>query len=156
MEYNSDSKITNLQVGERTLVSYEYSHTQNDSGNESGESTGDSVENTDEQITYYGTGDDRQKVRTVTTEYKADSEDDAAVAEKTEVFYNDEKTPSYVTTVNSSGQMLNLTDNTESAQLKMKKIRKAHGPQNMNIRHLMTKRKHWFQKLKPTVQTVTK
>ena len=117
MEYNSDSKITNLQVGERTLVSYEYSHTQNDSGNESGESTGDSVENTDEQITYYGTGDDRQKVRTVTTEYKADSEDDAAVAEKTEVFYNDEKTPSYVTTVNSSGQMLNLTDNTESAQL---------------------------------------
>ena len=117
MEYNSDNKITNLQVGDRTLVSYEYSHKQNDSGNESGESTGDSVENTDEQITYYGTGDDRQKVRTVTTEYKVDSEDDAAVAEKTEVFYNDEKTPSYVTSVNSSGQMLNLTDNTENTQL---------------------------------------
>ena len=73
--------------------------------------------NSYEQITYYGTGDERQKVRTVTTEYKVDSEDDSAVAEKTEVFYNDEKTPSYVTTVNSSGQMLNLTDNTESAQL---------------------------------------
>ena len=73
--------------------------------------------NSYEQITYYGTGDDRQKVRTVTTEYRVDSEDDSAVAEKTEVFYNDEKTPSYVTTVNSSGQMLNLTDNTESAQL---------------------------------------
>ena len=118
MEYNSDNRITNLQVGDRTLVSYEYSHIQGDSGNESGESTGASVENTDEQITYYGTGDDRQKVRTVTTEYEADSEDDAAVAEKTEVFYNDEKTPSYVTTVNSSGQMLSLTDNTESTQLK--------------------------------------
>ena len=109
MEYNSDNKITNLQVGDRTLVSYEYSHTQKDSGNESGESTGTSVENTDEQITYYGTGDDRQKVRTVTTEYKVDSEDDSAVAEKTEVFYNDEKTPSYVTTVNSSGQILPIT-----------------------------------------------
>lgn len=117
MEYNSDNKITNFQVGDRTLVSYEYSHTQNDSGNESGESTGALVENTDEQITYYGTGDDRQKVRTVTTEYKDNLEDDAAVAEKTEVFYNDEKTPSYVTTVNSSGQMLNLTDNTENTQL---------------------------------------
>ena len=117
MEYNSDNKITNLQVGDRTLVSYEYSHTQNDSGNESGESTGASVEDTDEQVTYYGTGDERQKVRTVTTEYKVDSEDDSTVAEKTEVFYNDEKTPSYVTTVNSSGQMLSLTDNTENTQL---------------------------------------
>ena len=73
--------------------------------------------NSYEQITYYGTGDERQKVRTVTTEYKVDSEDDSAVAEKTEVFYNDEKTPSYVTTVNSSGQMLSLTDNTENTQL---------------------------------------
>ena len=41
--------------------------------------------NSYEQITYYGTGDERQKVRTVTTEYKVDSEDDSAVAEKTEV-----------------------------------------------------------------------
>ena len=73
--------------------------------------------NSYEQITYYGTGDERQKVRTVTTEYKVDSEDDSAVAEKTEVFYNGEKTPSYVTTVNSSGQMLSLTDNTENTQL---------------------------------------
>ena len=40
--------------------------------------------NSYEQITYYGTGDERQKVRTVTTEYKVDSEDDSAVAEKTE------------------------------------------------------------------------
>ena len=36
--------------------------------------------NSYEQITYYGIGDDRQMVRTVTTEYKADSEDDSAVA----------------------------------------------------------------------------
>ena len=55
MNINSDNKITNLQVGDRTLIIRNCSHTQSDSGNESGKYRA-SVENTVEQITYYGTG----------------------------------------------------------------------------------------------------
>ncbi|MFR2367717.1 MAG: hypothetical protein ACLS8T_08495 [Anaerobutyricum sp.] len=122
MEYNSDNKITNLQVGNKTLVSYEYNSMQNDSEEEiSNESASENsqqskVKNQSEQITYYGTGEDRQKAKTVTTEYTVEAENKTAVAEKVEVFYNDETTPTYVTTVNSDGQILSLTDNTESAQ----------------------------------------
>lgn len=122
MEYNSDNEITDLKVGNRTLVSYEYNNIGSEAGEEnpSGSVSEDSlqsvIKNQNEKITYYGTGEDRQKAKTVTTEYTVKEDSKTAVAEQVEVFYNDETTPSYVTTVNSDGQILSLTDNTENAQ----------------------------------------
>lgn len=118
MEYNSDNKITNLQVGDKTLVSYEYNSTVNDSEEETeDESVSETystsaIKSQDEQITYYGSGADRQKVKTVTTEYKVAEDNQNAVAEQIEVFYDDETAPSYVTAINVEGQIITLIDNT--------------------------------------------
>lgn len=122
MEYNSDNKITNLQVGDKTLVSYEYNSTVNNLEEEKSDESvsetdsGAKIKSQDEQITYYGSGADRQKVKTVTTEYKVAEDNKNAVAEQVEVFYDDETKPSYVTSINAEGKIITLTDNTEDKQ----------------------------------------
>ena len=123
MEYNSNNKITNLKVGDRTLMSYEYNggedsnQKENDSYFVAKDNLQSSIKKQNENITYYGEGEDRQKIKTVTTEYAIEEYSTSTVAEQIEVFYDNETNPSYVTKINSAGQMISLEDNTGNSQL---------------------------------------
>ena len=111
-----EGELTEIKVGNQSLATYENS-SREATETEKTEEDGKIKTNISENITIYGKNsqgvedEQSQKIRTVTTDYEADS--DTATAQKIEVFYGDTNKASYVTELNCNGEIIKFTDKTK-------------------------------------------
>ncbi len=109
MGYTSNGDIANLKVGNQTLIDYDDTKIVNNSG-EDGSIENISVGEIITQNEHTDTYGNNQVVRTVTTNYKVAENDTTSKATKIEVFYNTNQIATYVTELNSEGNILKLED----------------------------------------------
>lgn len=109
MNYKLNGDIANIKVGNQTLIDYNDTEIINNLGADGGMeniSVGEIIKQNEHTYIYKND----QSVRTVTTSYKVAENDITSKATKIEVFYNTNKTATYVTELNSEGNILKLED----------------------------------------------
>ena len=107
MNYGTDGQMTQLKVGNQTLMTYgdvELVNNADSNGDTTNIQTGGII-NKNEHTETYGNG---QSVKTVTTTYKVADNDTTSTAIKTETYYNSD--PKYVTYLNADGEIIKLQD----------------------------------------------
>ena len=109
MDYTSNGDIANIKVGNQILIDYDDTEIANNSG-EDGSIENISVGEIIDQNEHIDKYKNNQNVRTVTTTYKVAENDTESKATKVEVFYNTNQTATYVTELNSEGNILKLED----------------------------------------------
>lgn len=109
MDYTSNGNIENIKVGNQILIDYDDTEIANNSG-EDGSIENISVGEIIDQNEHIDKYKNNQNVRTVTTTYKIAENDTESKATKVEVFYNTNQTATYVTELNSEGNILRLED----------------------------------------------
>lgn len=110
MDYGTDGQMTQLKVGNQTLMTYgdvELVNNTDSNGDITNIQIG-AVIDKNEHTETYGNG---QSVKTVTTTYKVADKDTTSTATKTETYYNSDSNPTYVAYLNSDGEIIKLQDN---------------------------------------------
>lgn len=115
MTYDSEGSITNFKVGGNTIVSgVDTNITNNITGNTTLDdlSVGDIITKDSHEDTFANNSSATpQKIKSITTSYKTDS--DTQTATKVETFYGNDTDPSYETNINSDGKLLSFYDYTQ-------------------------------------------
>ena len=110
-----DGEMTELKVGNNSLIKYGKSIIMNNAGEDGNTSDiqdGDIID-VKENNTTYGNG---QCIKTKTTTYKRKKEDTISVAAKDEIYYNGSNDVSYVVEYNNEGKVLKMTDSTDASR----------------------------------------
>lgn len=109
MDYGTNGQMTKLKVGNQTLMTYTdlelVNNTESD-GDTANIQVGEIIDQNEHTDTY-GNG---QSVKTVITTYKVADEDTTSTASKTEIYYNSDSNPTYITYFNSDGNVIKLED----------------------------------------------
>ena len=109
MDYGTNGQMTQLKVGNRTLMTYADLELVNNAGSD-GDTTNiqtGGIIDKNEHTETYGNG---QSVRNVVTTYKVADDDTTYTATKTETYYNSDSNPTYITYLNSDGEITKLED----------------------------------------------
>ena len=115
MTYDSDKRMTNFEVGGTSLLTNLYTNYADNSSEEDYAllNIGDVV-TSDENVETYSnsTTNKPQKIKTKTITYKTNS--DSQTATRTEVYYGNDTSATYVTNMNQDGKILSFYDYSES------------------------------------------
>ncbi|MCR5836931.1 MAG: DNRLRE domain-containing protein [Lachnospiraceae bacterium] len=114
MTYNNDGDMTNLKVGNQSLMTYVDTELVNNAGND-GDISNIQIGGIIEQNEHSDTYGNNQVVRTVTTTYKVAENDTTSTASTTELYYNSDTSPTYISYFNSEGELKKFEDYTEDA-----------------------------------------
>lgn len=109
MDYGTDGQMTQLKVGNQALMTYgdvELANNADSDGDTTNIQTGGIIDKNEHTETY-GNG---QSVRNVITTYKVADDDTVATATKTEIYFNSDSSPTYITFFNADGEIIKLED----------------------------------------------